>query len=186
MRYNQRGVGRSKGSRFAIRNLRGQLDAGDVPTMVEFLAEKLQTTSKNPKIVVIGYSFGACLAAYALQDPRVALYIGISFPLGGLSNILNTKEGFERLISNAVKMPRLLVLGSTDQYTKVAVLEAAVSGAGGRMVDQSGNGEVGGGGTLLFKVYPENGHFWETDSALMVESCIEFCGKYLENLSGNS
>ena len=120
MRYNQRSVGRSKGRRLAFKNLRGQEDAGDVTSMVEFLCNQLPGPS--PRVVIIGYSFGACLGAYALEDPRVAAYIGVSFPLGGLSAILQTNAGFQKVCA-ARKIPRLLVLGSVDQYTKVAAIE---------------------------------------------------------------
>ena len=199
-------MGRSKGRRLAFKNLRGQEDATDVTSMVEFLSNQLPGPS--PRIVVIGYSFGACLGAYALEDPRVAAYIGVSFPLGGLSAVLQTKIGFQKVCA-ASKVPRLLVLGSVDQYTKISVIEEAMKVGGGvrieeeseeqgnRRVSLPGAGSspagspavVGLGGSLgvagegsrplELKIFPGNGHFWESDSALMVEYCIEYLERVL-------
>ncbi|KAG7674599.1 hypothetical protein NADE_008361 [Nannochloris sp. 'desiccata'] len=200
MRYNQRGVGRSKGRRFAFKNLRGDQDVADVPHMVEFLSTQLSSpdSSSNARIIVIGYSFGACLAAYALQDPKVAVYIGISFPLGGLTALLQTKKGFD-LMCKATNVPRLLVLGSEDQYTKLAAMEEAMAAGGGVRIleeEEEENRNSGGGvcslagsppavvslaeqqqqqgdkKPLLLKVFSANTHFWESDSALMVEYCL--------------
>jgi dienelactone hydrolase len=169
-------------------NLRGQEDAADVPCMVEFLASQLPGPS--PRIIVIGYSYGACLASYALKNnPRVALYIGVSFPMGGLSAVLQTKAGFD-ILCGATSVPRLLVLGSQDQYTKLAVMEAAVAAGGGVRVEEGSNSLAGatagsegsekaGATPLLLKVFPENGHFWERDCALMVEYCVGYAQQVL-------
>ena len=195
MRYNQRGVGRSKGRRFAFKNLRGDLDVTNVPHMVEFLGTQL---SSPAKIIVIGYSFGACLASYALQDPRVVLYIGISFPLGGLTALLQTKKGFD-MMCRATHVPRLLVLGSDDQYTKLVAMEEAMKVGGGvRIAEESEGGsrlagspaavvslmaeagqQQGEGKPLLLKVFSENTHFWESDCALMVEYCLAWAEQQL-------
>ncbi len=189
MRYNQRGVGRSKGRRFSFKNLRGEQDAADVTHMIEFLSQKLTSPdSKSVQVIVIGYSFGACLASYALQDPRVALYIGISFPLGGVSSLLKTKQAFD-LLCKAAHVPRLLVLGAQDQYTKVDAMEGAMKIGGGVRILEGEKRETSLAGSpsavvgvaenehlaqkpLLLKIFSENSHFWETDLALMVEYCI--------------
>jgi alpha/beta superfamily hydrolase len=204
MRYNQRGVGRSKGRRFSLKNLRGDQDVADVPHMVEFLSTQLSSadSSSTASMIVIGYSFGACLAAYALQDPRIALYVGISFPLGGLAAVLQTKKGFD-LLCKATHVPRLLVLGSQDQYTKLPVMEKAMKAGGGvQMLEEENeeekkrrerrhdygslpgsppavvglteqqNQQQGREKPLLLKVFSANTHFWESDSALMVEYCL--------------
>jgi alpha/beta superfamily hydrolase len=216
MRYNQRGIGRSKGRRFSFKNLRGDQDATDVPHMVEFLSTQLSSatspsstplnTSTKPKIVVIGYSFGACLASYALQDPRVVLYIGVSFPLGGLTALLQTKKGFD-IVCRARHVPRLLVLGSDDQYTKLVAMEEAMKAGGGvRIVEEEENiRNIGAGGSsilagsppavvavaeqqqangkkpLLLKVFNANAHFWETDLALMAEFCLGWIEQQLSS-----
>ena len=52
LRYNQRGVGLSSGSRLSLWNLRGQEDAADVIELVDFLAGRLEGQRK--RVVVVG------------------------------------------------------------------------------------------------------------------------------------
>lgn len=175
LRYNQRGCGRSSGRRLSLRNLRGEGDAADVASIADFLFSELPGDTDTPKrIVVIGYSFGAHLGAQILQDSRVAAYVGVSYPLGGLAGLLKTKEGFEK-VKEATKIPRLLVLGAQDEYTKVAAMDKALR-EGGRTVAVADRGERGGaaGGANgpELKVYDDNGHFWATDCALMAENTL--------------
>jgi len=201
VRYNQRGVGRSAGSRFSVRNLRGQEDAADVLDIIDFVSEQILKTPPassmrlTPRIYLVGYSFGASLAAQALDHPSLACYIGISFPLGGLSFLLQTKAVFDRMCL-ASHLPRLLVVGAMDQYTKEAAIDEAVRSQGGLLLEDdssftprgavggqgsgaSGSGDAGssraGSRPLLLKVYPGNDHFWGNDCALMVENCLAYC-----------
>lgn len=127
VRYNQRGVGASNGRRISLKNIRGAEDGSDVKDMVEFMAaqnsgEKAihgfsqKESDSNPRrcVIVIGYSFGAHLASYCLDSPHVLAYIAISYPLGGLSALLRTKEGFDAVCA-ARHIPRLCVIGAVDQ-----------------------------------------------------------------------
>ena len=188
-RYNQRGVGRSSGSRFALSNLRGAEDAADVSEMVDFLATHLGKDSRKrrPQVFLVGYSFGACLAAAAIDHPALAAFIGVSYPLGGLSFLLKTRPAFER-VCRARYLSRLLVVGNQDQYTaEAAIAEAVLAGGGVRLADDSsfepaagaGAGTEAGkgaaGAPLLLKVFPGNDHFWSTDCALMAEYCLQYC-----------
>jgi hypothetical protein len=70
------------------------------------------------------YSWGSCLAAYALSHPSVVAYAGVSFPLGGLSWVLQTKRHFGEVCRSS-HVPRLLLLG--DQVGAAAVLAPGVN-----------------------------------------------------------
>lgn len=197
MRYNQRGVGRSRGGRKLLNfgNARGQQDQADVPDMVTFLTDQLQGSPK--RVIIIGYSYGACLAAHALAHPSVFGYVGISFPLGGLSFLLRTRMAFDRVWS-ASHVSRLLILGSQDQYTRQEKLEEAMAAGNGVVLDgrvefdpsavttlELELAEKGSGKPLLLKVFEGNGHFWESDCALMVEYCCCYC-EHLANQSNET
>lgn len=189
MRYNQRAVGLSTGNKFSLRNFRGQEDAADVLEMVEFLGRQLpQSVAK--RIVVIGYSWGSCLAAFALDHPDLSAYVGISFPLGGLASILKTRQLFER-VCKASQVPRLLLLGDQDQYTKEESMQEALQAGGGVRLQGAGNsfdpGAMGPAGSeatakpLLLKVFASNDHFWSSDVALMVEFTLAHVKHILES-----
>lgn len=106
LRYNQRGVGASTGSR----QLRGGKDFLDVLDMVDHLSNELPPSSDN-KVVVVGYSWGSCVAVHALKQPLADAYVGLSFPLGGLSAVLGTRSHFAMLAQTS-HVPRLLIMGS--------------------------------------------------------------------------
>ena len=63
LKYNQRGVGRSSGSR----NVRGRDDAADVMDLIDFVCAQMPTGSAR-RVVVVGYSWCA-VPAGALQHP---------------------------------------------------------------------------------------------------------------------
>lgn len=64
----------------------------------------------GPAPLLCSYSWGSCVAAYALAHPAVAAYASASFPLGGLSWVLQTSRHFGE-VARATHLPRLLVLG---------------------------------------------------------------------------
>ena len=190
--------------------------AADVLDLVEFLSAQLTGTHK--RIVIVGYSWGACLAAYGLTHAAVIGYVGrvpslcsstappcvgtchrpalgslrqlsagccagmawqltaalpacwalqaqtfpprprllcacphahpahphalptptpcsVSFPLGGLSFVLQTKKHWQELC-RARHLPRLLLLGRQDQHTKAATLQGVVEDAGGCLLEE--------------------------------------------------
>ncbi|KAL4854510.1 hypothetical protein ACK3TF_004687 [Chlorella vulgaris] len=183
VRYNQRGVGRSSGSV----NVRGKEDMADVLDVVEWAAEQLPGSDKQ--VAVIGYSWGSCLAAYALSHPAVVAYVGVSFPLGGLSWVLQTKKHFGELCRS-----------SHDQFTKEAALQEAVLQHGGAVLRRDDSfhtepapaaagqaaasaGTAGAAGAarglpgierkqLLLRVFPDSDHFWMSSGSLAAEYAI--------------
>lgn len=82
----------------------------DVLDMVDHLANELPASANN-KIIVVGYSWGSCVAVHALRHPLVAAYVGVSFPLGGLSSVLGTRSHFA-MLAETKHVPRLLIMGS--------------------------------------------------------------------------
>jgi len=170
-------------------NIRGQQDAADVLDMVVFTTDQI-TGQTNKRIIVIGYSFGACLAAQALVHPSIVAFIGISFPLGGLSFLLRSKDAFNKVWS-ASHVPRLLVLGSDDQYTKQKAMQNAMAAGGGVLLDtiNTNSGQIipplktsgkTGPKSLLLKMFEGNSHFWENDCSLMVEFVLRYCEQVLQ------
>ena len=59
----------------------------------------------------------------------------VSFPLGGLSFVLQTKKHWQELC-RARHLPRLLLLGRQDQHTKAATLQGVVEDAGGCLLEE--------------------------------------------------
>ncbi|PSC76865.1 band 7 [Micractinium conductrix] len=129
LRYNQRGVGRSAGRI----NILGGDDMADVLDVVEYAAAQLPGPEKH--VVLIGYSWGCCVAAHALASPHVAAYVGVSPPLGGLSWVLQTKKHFAE-VCRASHVPRLVLLGDQDQFTAESALRQAVLEGGGALLRQ--------------------------------------------------
>ncbi|KAK2080330.1 hypothetical protein QBZ16_000183 [Prototheca wickerhamii] len=125
LRYNQRGVGASTGSR----QLRGGKDFLDVLDMVDHLSNELPPSPDN-KVVVVGYSWGSCVAVHALKQPLAGAYVGLSFPLGGLSAVLGTRSHFAMLAQTS-HVPRLLIMGSQDSFTGEAAIKQSVLSAPG-------------------------------------------------------
>jgi hypothetical protein len=130
------------------------------------------------------YSWGSCLATYALDHPSLAAYIGISFPLGGISAVLQTRVRFDALC-RASQVPRLLVLGDCDQYTKREALNEAMQAGGGVVLQEDSSFEpaavagaaaegAGRGQALQLKVFAGNDHFWSSDCALMAEFTLAY------------
>lgn len=86
LRYNQRGVGASSGSK----SLTGASDCSDIPHMLSFLLQQMTNTTPptatgqppDARVWVVGYSWGSCLAAHALECPWVCGFVAISPPLG--------------------------------------------------------------------------------------------------------
>lgn len=137
--YNQRGVGRSEGSRIHYKNMLGQQDAGDVVHVVDYLVKKLSAQAvetdaahSNVSVGVIGYSFGAAIASQSLISPKVRVLVGVSIPLGSMASVLKAKKYFERIVE-ASNVDRLLVIGTQDQYTNVNKLKVDVVREGGRL-----------------------------------------------------
>jgi len=112
LRFNFRGVGRSRGTFSG-----GEGECEDVTRAVEFLA----ADTSVGKIYVVGYSFGAMVGLRAAtRDRRVAAAVGIAPP--------TVMDPCEFLISFA--KPLLLIAGSQDEYCDAALLRGYVERIG--------------------------------------------------------
>lgn len=145
LRYNQRGVGESTGSK----SLTGAADCSDIPHMLSFLLQQItpQGTAAQPpdaRVWVVGYSWGSCLAAHALTCPWVCGFVGISPPLGGGFSplgwgarlMLQPLSHLEALTTTTV--PCLLVSGTRDQFTPPDVFREQAA----RLLGVRGDAEV--------------------------------------------
>lgn len=99
-------------------------DARDVEHVIDYLIRAME--QENPavkdrvQVVLVGYSYGAALAAQAIHHSHVCRYVGISIPIGKLASLfLRSKQYCLEMLLTKEKqdMPRLLVLGKNDQYT---------------------------------------------------------------------
>lgn len=210
--YNQRGVGSSTGNSFGslVAKLARRVgpqgdsaekDATDVLRAIEFLVGVIEEevgTTKPVEVTLVGYSYGAALAAQAVDHPSVTTFVGISPPIGNLASFfLPSKEHFRRLlrIKASDGRRRLVVIGALDQYTTEKqlvdfVLLNALDGDVELSVEQHQETQDdtalvrrrlalkdGTQERLLLEVYARNDHFWGNDAAAMVERCLAFASK---------
>lgn len=133
LRYNQRGVDGSEGRR----QVRGGADLEDAPLVADALAAAIRglpgvaRSGAEPRIAVVGYSWGCCVAAAAARSKSVAAYVGVSFPLGGVSAaVLSTRQRFDELAARS-RLPRLLILGTADGFSPADLAATMVVKAGG-------------------------------------------------------
>lgn len=177
--YNMRGVGASQGSKASVRNLfgGGQEDAWDVHHVIDWLVGRMQESHPGAEkhIALVGYSFGAALAAQAIEHVRVSVYAGISVPIGTLaSSLLRTKTYCNSLFSTNKR--KLILVGDQDQYTSIQQLERMLVSSdhshhdGPVSLQQTGTTVIAG---IRVHVFENNDHFWiGNDHALMVETLM--------------
>ncbi|MEM3526032.1 MAG: alpha/beta hydrolase [Candidatus Jordarchaeaceae archaeon] len=104
LRFNFRGVGRSEGE-FG----NGIKEQDDTKAALDFLLQRGEIDAN--RIALTGYSFGAFVGLAALHNnPKVKALVGISPPL----NL------FEFNYLKTCKKPKLLLMGSMDQFTSEA------------------------------------------------------------------
>lgn len=158
--------------------------------MLTFLDSQLDR-QKEKRLIVIGYSWGACLASYTLKQlnksdssasssspsslSSVHAWIGVSFPLGTMSNfILKSQQLFDKVLSSSSNtIPRLLVMGDVDQFisSEETVVGLVEKSGGRRLLEDDGVGtEVvnSSSGELSIRVFRGNDHFWGQDCNRMV------------------
>ena len=106
LRFNFRGVGKSKGS-FSD----GIGESQDVTAAVDYLSVRFPALP----ICLIGFSFGAALGLpVGARDPRVIALVGLGAPIG--SRNMDCLEG--------VTKPKLIIQGTQDQFASRAEVES--------------------------------------------------------------
>ncbi|KAF6259423.1 Alpha/Beta hydrolase protein [Scenedesmus sp. NREL 46B-D3] len=115
-RYNMRGAGASK-----TKWTKNIWDP-DVQDMLAVAQHMLQLPNGPQELVVIGYSYGACIAAHLMEHlPQVVAYVGIGFPLGGMANLaLRSRDHWQHLADTAV--PKLVVQGTRDKFAPLTTI----------------------------------------------------------------
>ncbi|GBF93922.1 hypothetical protein Rsub_06171 [Raphidocelis subcapitata] len=80
-----------------------------------------------PRLALLCYSYGSCVAADALARlPAAAAYVSVGFPLGVLSRwFLGSAASWDALA--AARVPKLLIMGTADNFTSQPQLRAAVA-----------------------------------------------------------
>ncbi|KAI8469828.1 MAG: Alpha/Beta hydrolase protein [Monoraphidium minutum] len=138
LRYNMRCAGRSRGKARSS----SDPDVDDLVALCRHvLSEPLQAAASGGggqaggapalaparRVVLIGYSYGSCVAARALaRVPEAVAYVSIGFPLGVLSRLfLGAGDAWAALAGAAA--PKLLLIGDADNFTSLAQLEAAAA-----------------------------------------------------------
>ena len=202
LKYNMRGVGRSDGRRGLVSRLLGSLprvsscdyDALDVIHVIDFLIETMEREDPSIQgratVALVGYSYGACLAAYgAVNHPRVCGYAGISIPIGSVASFfLKSKQYCNDMMDMQRDMPRLLVLGKNDQYTTEEQLIGCVVERVNSMSRVTDDARDGRRRVCRMKTLPDgeevceiqvnifdmNDHFWGNDCALMIDHVISW------------
>lgn len=99
LRFNFGGVGRSGGQHDG-----GRAERRDVAVAVEALAARL---SPAEPLALVGYSFGACVAAAAAGDlPRVGRVVAVAPPMGLL----------DAATIDRLRLPLAVVVGDRDPF----------------------------------------------------------------------
>jgi alpha/beta superfamily hydrolase len=191
LKYNMRGVGGSDGQGLVSRMF-GSLprvscdyDVHDVTHVIEFLIKSIEreNPSVEARVAIVGYSYGAALAARAAaQHPRVCQYVGISIPIGTVASFfLNSKHHCMDMLYMSRDIPRLLVLGKNDQYTSERQLVECVRKSGRVLAEMSSPEEhvsplvksMESGG-IRVDIFENNDHFWGNDCACMIEHVMSW------------
>ncbi|KAF8071755.1 Alpha/Beta hydrolase protein [Lyophyllum atratum] len=160
LRYNSRGVGRSKGwSSFT-----GFSEAEDLEELATWALQKI---SSIESLVLIGYSHGSLIASLHPVIPTIKTsHILISYPLGprGWLTLFNTSTysaKLKELIRN-VDSNVLIVYGDQDEFTVVS-----------KYKDWRENlEEESGGGRLRVVEIPGGSHFWRGRSGQQLNEQI--------------
>lgn len=172
VRYNQRGVGSSSGSK----SLWGARDMADATA----LCQHILTMHNGPThLHLVGYSWGACVAAHAAQLHHVTAFVGISPVTGSLASFfLRTKRHLSQL---PPILPKMLILGDRDQFSSVASLQKVFK------FEQSGRKrqDLAVPQTehipACLELMTECDHFYINHRKEMAEKVLRFCSKQFAN-----
>ncbi|KAJ8453629.1 hypothetical protein ONZ45_g19634 [Pleurotus djamor] len=116
LRYNSRGVGRSRG----WSSLTGFNEGKDLESVVQWALQKIPDIKS---IVIMGYSHGSLIASLhpLLPPPLKVSHVLVSYPLGsrGLLTLFNSST-YDTKLQELVRNPSanvLIVYGDKDEFT---------------------------------------------------------------------
>jgi alpha/beta superfamily hydrolase len=128
LRLNFRGAGDSTGKA----SYQGQGEIDDVLAVYKFMKSRSESTQQPPvkSVILVGYSYGAIsISAAAKHIPDVIASVLISYPVS-MSWALTLGNGKKYLeaYKSAPQHPKLLLMGSNDNFTSKTAFESFCSG----------------------------------------------------------
>ena len=125
---NMRGAGRSEGRT----SWTCTPEKDDLVALSLFATELLERKGiPNPKIILVGYSFGSVVSCYAAPEiPNLAGLLSISYPASLLWALTAFKtqpiySAFEDITKSSI--PKLFIIGDQDNFSSVAAWKTLVS-----------------------------------------------------------
>ena len=153
--FNARGVGGSSG-RVA---LRGGRDAEDIVDVCRSIQR--QMVPSISRIVLVGYSWGACCACTAVSSlPNLVVgFVAISPPLGALAAMSLGSIAHWRLLARRDPKVAILVLhGQNDSFTGEAALRRHVDAL--HATQEGGGPDLGPEKKVCIALHDTADHFW--------------------------
>ena len=202
LRYNMRAAGRSRAKACASRDP----DADDLAFICRWLTDPDPAAAAPPpalatsaapalpavpprRVALAGYSYGSTVAARALARLEaaplrgggggrgaVAAYASVGFPLGLLSRWFLSAAGAWAALASAAA-PKLVVMGTADQFTGIGQLRAAVAehdaAAASAAAAQASGGAAAAVGPMDVEILEGADHFyqnrWDEVARLVVD-----------------
>lgn len=168
VRYNQRGVGSSSGST----SLWGAQDMADATALCQHI---LSMHNGPTHLHLVGYSWGACVAAHASQLQQITAFVGISPVTGGLASFfLRTKRHLSQL---PPILPKMLILGDRDQFSSVSSLQKVFGSEQSSRKLQDLAVPQTEHIPACFVLMTDCDHFYINERKEMAEKVLQFCCK---------
>jgi alpha/beta superfamily hydrolase len=146
--FDLRGAGSSKG----CSTFTGKAEVEDVESGVQFMKARYP----DRRMLLIGYSAGACISGSAAAACGVQGYIGLAYPCGWITSIAFSSHP-DKL--ELFKGPKLLVSGDSDGFTSESQLR--------KRFEKNTN--------IQIEILAGVGHFDILGESGIVKRIVEFC-----------
>ena len=156
VRFNTRGIGSSAGAS----TWSGTDEREDFIKVIAYVKKEMP----SKKICLCAYSFGAAVGLSVVtmeksREKNVDALVCIGYPKGLMSSMLFSDH---YKYTNGGPIPKLFILGDSDNFTSVSTLEELVKNA-----DEP----------KQMKIYPDCDHFYGGKEQLLGQDVIEFLSK---------
>jgi hypothetical protein len=149
LRFNFRGVGNSDGI-----TGNGEGEREDLISVCNFL---LNSEFGVKRILVIGYSFGATIAASVVSEfNEIIGYVAISYPFSFIPQFISHAK---------VNKPKFFIIGDRDDFTTLNVFQKEY-----KEMPEPKN----------IKIFPGVDHFWSGSENILTETIIDWFNKKFE------